>query len=377
MKLRLLALSGAAICALSVPALAAETPLPQGVPVAQLVQDVDIPFTQFTLANGLKVVVHSDHKAPVVAVSVWYHVGSKDEPAGRTGFAHLFEHLMFGGSEHSDTSWFQPMQAIGATDMNGTTNFDRTNYFETVPKAALDRALFLESDRMGHLLPAVTQSKLDIQRGVVQNEKRGDDNQPGGLLQYSIQQTLFPEGNPYHHTVIGSMSDLDGASLEVVKNWFRTHYGPNNAVLVLAGDITADEAKPLVEKYFGDIPRGPQSIPAAADVPTLPAPVSKVFHDEVATTTVTRMWAVPGMTDQDMPALQMAASVLGGLASSRLDNALVRAQGCARIRGEVDKVESVARVSPRGGEWAIRETGESAKGGASRHRPNAMRSGIV
>ena len=298
--------------------------LPQGAPVSALVKDVSIPYSTFTLKNGLRVVVHEDHKAPVVAISVWYHVGSKDEPAGRTGFAHLFEHLMFGGSEHSDTSWFGPMQAMGATDLNGTTNFDRTNYFETVPKAALDRALFLESDRMGYLLPAMTQQKLDIQRGVVQNEKRGDDNQPGGLLQYSIQQTLFPAGNPYHHTVIGSMSDLDQASLDVVKDWFRTHYGPNNAVLVLAGDITPAEAKPLVEKYFGGIPRGPQSIPAAAAVPTLKAPVTRVFHDEVANTTIFRMWAVPGITAKDTNALQMAASVLGGLASSRLDNALVR-----------------------------------------------------
>ena len=235
----------AAATMLTQPALAAD--LPQGVPVSQLVKQVEIPYSTFTLKNGLRVVVHEDHKAPVVALSVWYHVGSKDEPAGRTGFAHLFEHLMFGGSANSDTSWFGPMQAMGATDLNGTTNYDRTNYFETVPKAALERALFLESDRMGHLLPAVTQKKLDIQRGVVQNEKRGDDNQPGGLLQYSIQQTLYPAGHPYHHTVIGSMTDLDHASLDVVKDWFRNHYGPNNAVLVLAGDITEAEAKPLVE----------------------------------------------------------------------------------------------------------------------------------
>jgi zinc protease len=322
------------------PALAA--PLPQGVPVSALVKDVSIPYTQFTLKNGLKVVVHEDHKAPVVALSVWYHVGSKDEPSGRTGFAHLFEHLMFGGSEHSDTSWFEPMQSIGATDMNGTTNFDRTNYFETVPKAALDRALFLESDRMGHLLPAVTQKKLDIQRGVVQNEKRGDDNQPGGLLQYSVQQTLFPAGNPYHHTVIGSMSDLDQASLEVVKNWFRSHYGPNNAVLVLAGDITPAEARPLVEKYFGDIPAGPKSTPAAAAVPTLKAPVTATFHDEVANTSVFRMWAVPGITGKDTPALEMAASILGGLASSRLDNELVRDKKTAvSVSAGVDEYERV------------------------------------
>ena len=330
----------AAATILTPPAFAA--PLPQGVPVSALVKDVSIPYTTFTLKNGLKVVVHEDHKAPAVAISVWYHVGSKDEPAGRTGFAHLFEHLMFGGSEHSDTSWFEPMQAIGATDMNGTTNFDRTNYFETVPKAALDRALFLESERMGHLLPAVTQKKLDIQRGVVQNEKRGDDNQPGGLLQYSIQQTLFPAGNPYHHTVIGSMSDLDQASLEVVKNWFRTHYGPNNAVLVLAGDITPAEARPLVEKYFGDIPAGPKSTPAAAAVPTLKAPVTATFHDEVANTTIFRMWAVPGITGKDTPALEMAASVLGGLASSRLDNALVRDKKTAvSVSAGVDEYERV------------------------------------
>ena len=334
----------AAATTLTPPALAAE--LPQGAPISALVKDVSIPYSTFTLKNGLRVVVHEDHKAPIVAISVWYHVGSKDEPAGRTGFAHLFEHLMFGGSEHSDTSWFGPMQSIGATDLNGTTNFDRTNYFETVPKGALERALFMESDRMGHLLPAVTQQKLDIQRGVVQNEKRGDDNEPGGLLQYSIQQTLFPAGNPYHHTVIGSMTDLDKASLDVVKDWFRSHYGPNNAVLVLAGDITAAEAKPLVEKYFGDIPAGPKSIPAAAAVPTLPAKVVKTFHDEVANTTIYRMWAVPGITAKDTNALEMAASILGGLASSRLDNELVRDKKTAvSVSADVDDYERVGEFS--------------------------------
>jgi predicted Zn-dependent peptidase len=326
------------------PAFAAD--LPQGVPVSELVKQVSIPYSTFTLKNGLRVVVHEDRKAPIVAVSVWYHVGSKDEPAGRTGFAHLYEHLMFGGSEHSDTSWFGPMQAMGATDLNGTTNYDRTNYFETVPKAALDRALFLESDRMGHLLTAVTQKKLDIQRGVVQNEKRGDDNEPGGLLQYAIQQTLYPAGNPYHHTVIGSMDDLDHASLDVVKDWFRTHYGPNNAVLVLAGDISEAEAKPLVEKYFGDIPSGPKSNAAAASVPTLKARVTRTFHDEVANTTIYRMWSVPGVTAKDSAALEMAAAVLGGLASSRLDNELVREKKTAvGVSAYVDTHERVGEFS--------------------------------
>ncbi|MAW99387.1 MAG: peptidase M16 [Sphingomonas sp.] len=293
-------------------------------PLSQLVADVNIPYQTFTLPNGLRVVVAPDHKAPVVAVSVWYHVGSKDEPKGKTGFAHLFEHLMFGGSENSDQSWFTPMQAIGATDLNGTTYFDRTNYFETVPRGALDTALFLESDRMGHLLGAVTQKKLDIQRGVVQNEKRQGDNQPGGLIDYDLYATLFPEGHPYHHTTIGSMADLDAASLDTVKGWFRDHYGPNNAVLVLSGDIDLPDAKKLVTKYFGDIPRGPQSHPAEADVPTLSAPVHKDFKDQVANTTIARVWAVPGMLSKDAAALNMAASVLGGLASSRLDNQLVR-----------------------------------------------------
>jgi predicted Zn-dependent peptidase len=293
-------------------------------PVAQLVKQVSIPYQEFTLDNGLTVIVHEDHKAPVVAVSVWYHVGSKDEPAGKTGFAHLFEHLMFGGSENSDQSWFQPMQQIGATDLNGTTWFDRTNYFETVPKGALDTALFLESDRMGHLLGAVTQKKLDIQRGVVQNEKRQGDNQPYGLVEYHQLDALFPEGHPYHHSTIGSMADLDAASLETVKNWFRSHYGPNNAVLVLAGDITVAEAKPLVQKYFGDIPRGPESVPAAAAVPTLVAPKHEEIHDQVANTRLYREWVVPGLTDPGYAALDIGADVLGGLASSRLDNALVR-----------------------------------------------------
>ncbi len=337
-----IALAGVATFALTGAAQAQTTPAP----VAELVRAVNIPYQQFTLPNGLRVIVQTDRKAPIVAVSVWYHVGSKDEPAGRTGFAHLYEHLMFGGSENSDTSWFQPMQAIGATDLNGTTYFDRTNYFETVPRGALDRTLFLESDRMGHLLGAITQAKLDIQRGVVQNEKRGDDNQPGGLIQYAVQDTLFPADHPYHHTTIGSMADLDTASLAVVKDWFRQHYGPNNAVLVLAGDISVDEARPLVAKYFGDIPRGPVSIPAAAGVPTLPAPVVKTFKDQVAQTTVTREWAVPGLTDPDNPALDLAASVLGGLASSRLDQALVRgAKTAVRVSANNESFERVSEFT--------------------------------
>ena len=311
-------------------------------PVSALAEAVKIPFEQFTLPNGLRVVVHTDRKAPIVALSVWYHVGSKDEPAGKTGFAHLFEHLMFNGSENSPGDFFEPLQQVGATDFNGTTYFDRTNYFENVPTAALDRALFLESDRMGHLLGAVTQEKLDNQRGVVQNEKRQGDNQPYGLTEYVIQETLFPAGHPYHHTTIGSMADLDKASLDDVKNWFRAKYGPDNAVLVLAGDVDLATAKAKVTKWFGDIPRGPAITRVVSPVPTLAAPVTKVMKDRVATTKIMRMWAIPGLNDKDATALQVGASVLGGLSSSRLDNALVRKEQIAvAVTASADLFEQV------------------------------------
>ncbi|HEX8261934.1 MAG TPA: pitrilysin family protein, partial [Allosphingosinicella sp.] len=293
-------------------------------PVAELVRKIDIPYEQFTLDNGLRVIVHEDRKAPVVAISIWYNVGSKDEPKGRTGFAHLFEHLMFNGSENAPGDYFEPLREIGATDFNGTTWFDRTNYFQTVPKPALERGLFLEADRMGRLLGAVTQEKLTNQIGVVQNEKRQGDNEPYGLVEYAQLEALFPEGHPYRHSTIGSMADLDAATLEDVKNWFRSKYGPNNAVLVLAGDVSAAEARPLVEKHFGGIPRGPVNNPAKADVPTLPAPKVEVMQDRVANVRLYRNWIVPGMLDDAAVQLDVAAGVLGGLASSRLDNELVR-----------------------------------------------------
>ncbi|RYD46592.1 MAG: insulinase family protein, partial [Sphingomonadales bacterium] len=238
-------LCGAATAALAIcPAVAQQAPQP--VPVAELVKRVDIPYETFTLANGLRVIVHTDRKAPVVAVSVWYDVGSTFEPKGRTGFAHLFEHLMFNGSENAPGEFYERLKNFGATDYNGTTNFDRTNYFETVPAPALERTLFLESDRMGWLLGAIDQAVLDEQRGVVQNEKRQGDNRPYGLVYYKMLEELLA-GSPYGHTPIGSMADLDKASLDDVKNWFRSHYGPNNAVLVLAGDIDAKAARPMVE----------------------------------------------------------------------------------------------------------------------------------
>ena len=301
----------------------AEAMEPEG-DLTALVDQVGIPYTEFQLDNGLTVIVHEDRKAPVVGLAVWYNVGSKDEPEGKTGFAHLFEHLMFNGSENAPADYFQYLQEMGATDYNGTTNFDRTNYFQTVPRPALERALWLESDRMGYLLGAVTQEKLDNQRGVVQNEKRQGDNQPGGLVFYEILANLFPEGHPYRHSVIGSMADLDSASMTDVQNWFRDNYGPNNATVVLAGDVSAAEARPLVEKYFGPIARGPVNNPAQAAIPTLSENKRTVMKDQVAATSITRYWPVPGITSEELTALNVGTSILGGLASSRLDEVLVR-----------------------------------------------------
>ncbi len=328
--------------ALAVPAWAADAPAP----VSALVAKVDIPYEQFTLANGLRVLVHTDRKAPVVATSIYYHVGSKDEPKGQTGFAHLFEHLMFNGSENSPGDFFEPLQQIGATDYNGTTWFDRTNYFQTVPTPALETALFLESDRMGHLLGAVTQEKLDNQIGVVQNEKRQGDNQPFGLTDYYVANALLPEGHPYRHSTIGSMADLSAASLEQVKNWFRAKYGPDNAVLVLAGDIDVATAKPLVEKWFGGIPRGPALTRIRSTVPTLSAAKAIVLKDRVPYTRIQRYWSVEGVNGKDTTALEVAASVLGGLSSSRLDNALVRNEAIAvNVSAGVQSFEQIGELS--------------------------------
>lgn len=292
--------------------------------VRQLLAGVDIPYEQFELDNGLTVIVHEDRKAPVVAIAAWYNVGSKDEPPGQTGFAHLFEHIMlFNGTEHVP-NLIEPLREMGATNWNGTTWFDRTNYFQTVPTPALERGLYIESERMGYILGALTQERLDAQRGIVQNEKRQGDNQPYGLAFYRILEGLFPQGHPYRHSTIGSMADLDQASLEDVRQWFRDNYGPNNAVIVLAGDINAAEARPLMERYFGQIPRGPDNIPADADVPTLPARVDERMQDRVSNTRLYRVWAGPPITHEDLVALNTSAQVLGGLNSSRLDRILVR-----------------------------------------------------
>ena len=284
---------------------------------------VDIPYEEFTLPNGLRVVVHTDRKAPIVAVNLWYHVGSKDEPAGRTGFAHLFEHLMFNGSENHKGEYFGPFEMVGATDMNGTTNSDRTNYFQNVPTTALDMALWMESDRMGHLLGAIDQKTLDEQRGVVQNEKREGENQPYGQVWDELGKAMYARSHPYHHSTIGSMADLNAASLEDVKGWFRTWYGPNNAVLVLAGDIDVATAKEKVARYFGDIPATPTMAQPKVDVAPLAKSSRTTMTDQVPQARVHRAWNVAQAGTSDIDKLQLLAQVLGGSKSSRLDKRLL------------------------------------------------------
>jgi zinc protease len=279
---------------------------------------LNLTYQRFTLPNGLTVLVHEDRKAPVVAVSVWYHVGSKNEPTGKTGFAHLFEHLMFNGSENYDGEWFEPMQQVGATSLNGSTWLDRTNYFQTVPTPAVDIALWMESDRMGHLLGALTQEKLDNQRSVVQNEKRQGDNEPYGRVNYNLYEGLFPQGHPYRHSTIGSMEDLDAASLEDVHQWFRDYYGPNNAVLVLAGDIDTATARAKVERYFGDIPAGPDVDTFDAWVPVREINTQEIQHDEVPAVLANRAWVVPQRSTRTRALLDLAAAVLGRGRNSRL-----------------------------------------------------------
>ena len=283
-----------------------------------------IDFEKFTLPNGLSVIVHEDHNTPKVSVGVWYHVGSKDEPDGKTGFAHLFEHLMFNGSENHDKEYFPPLQEIGASEVNGTTWLDRTNYYQTVPTGGLERVLWLEADRMGHLLGAITQDKLDEQRAVVKNEKRTADNRPYGLKQYRVWEGTFPEDHPYHHSTIGSMEDLDAASLEDVKGWFEKYYGAANAVLVMSGDINVEEARALATQYFGHIPSGPPVARLESWVPEKTVDTEEVMYDNVPQTVVSWNWPVTGGNGGDAEALRAAAQILGFGKSSRLYQKLVQ-----------------------------------------------------
>ena len=284
---------------------------------------IDIPFTKFVLPNGLTVIVHEDHKAPIVAVNIWYHVGSKNEPTARSGFAHLFEHLMFNGSENFNNDFFKATELLGATDQNGTTNSDRTNYFQNVPTSALDSILWLESDRMGHLVGAIDQPRLDEQRGVVQNEKRSGENQPYGRVWDAITQATYPVDHPYGHTVIGSMDDLNAADLDTVKAWFRDYYGPSNATIVLAGDITPEQARAKVEQYFGDIPPGPPVTHPTRMIAPMVGHSSETMFDRVGQPRLYKVWNTPEAGTAESDYLGLLGQVLSSGRNSRLYKRLV------------------------------------------------------
>jgi len=299
--------------------------------------ELRIDYTQETLPNGLHVIYHVDHSTPVAAVLLWYNVGSKMEQPGRTGLAHLFEHMMFKGSRNvADGQHFALLEAAGGragADINGTTSWDRTNYFEQLPSNQLELALWLESDRMGTLTETLTKEKLDNQREVVKNERRQSvDNQPYGTWLEKSEEALFPESHPYHHSVIGSMADLSAASVEDVRTFFKTYYAPNNAVLVVAGDIDVPQAKAMVRKYFGPIPRGP--VPPRLANMSLPTIVGReqriVVQDALAPAPrVYVAYRVPPAKDRRAPVVSLLSSVIGGGSSSRLDESLVRRQQIA------------------------------------------------
>ncbi len=286
--------------------------------------EIDIPYQKFVLENGLTLIVHEDHKAPIVAVNVWYHVGSKNEKAGKTGFAHLFEHLMFNGSENHDDEYFRPLELVGATDLNGTTNRDRTNYFQNVPSSAIDVPLWMESDRMGHLLGVVTQEKLDEQRGVVQNEKRQRENQPYGRAFGIIAENTYPMGHPYSWTTIGSMEDLNAATLEDVHAWFETFYGAANAVLTVAGDIDPQDVKEKVERYFGDIPPGPPLSRQRAWVTRRLESRRQILQDRVPQARLYKVWNIPEWGSEAADTLDLVSDMLGHGKTSRLHRRLVQ-----------------------------------------------------
>ena len=283
----------------------------------------DLPFQRIQLDNGLVLLVHEDHKVPIVSVNLWYHVGSKNERRGRTGFAHLFEHLMFEGSEHHDAEYFEPFELVGVSEINGTTNRDRTNYFQTVPANALDVALWMESDRMGHFVGAITQEKLDEQRSVVQNEKRQGDNQPYGRVFDLIAGSTYPAEHPYSWPVIGAMEDLDAASLDDVREWFETYYGPSNAVLSIAGDVDTADVVERVTRHFGDIQPGPAL--SRPEVWIAPRSGEQRHHltDQVAQSRIYMIWNVPQIYSSDYHRLQLAADVLSQGKVSRLYKRLV------------------------------------------------------
>jgi len=301
------------------------------IPSAGAAQSLSVPAESYKLKNGLTVVIHEDHSSPVVSVNVWYHVGSGREAVGRRGFAHLFEHMMFQGSANvGDDQHFQLVQDAGGT-LNGSTNTDRTNYFETVPSNYLERVLWLEADRMGWLLDAITQAKLDNQRDVVKNERRQNyENRPYGLAGIRTNELLYPPDHPYHWPTIGYQEDLSAASLEDVKGFFRTWYAPNNASLVVAGDVNPAEVRRLVERYFGPIPAGSPVKRMAPRPAELGNAVRETLEDRVTLARLNLAWPAAEDWHRDAAPLSVLATILGGGKTGRLNERMVYREQAAQ-----------------------------------------------
>jgi zinc protease len=303
---------------------------------------MNIPFVKHTLSNGLDVLLHEDRSCPIVAVNVWYHVGSKNEQPGRTGFAHLFEHLMFEGSQHHDSGYFAPLQGAGGS-LNGSTNADRTNYWEVVPSNALELALWMESDRMGFLLPALTETKFSNQRDVVLNERRQNyENRPYGLAPMAMLAALFPPDHPYHWTTIGETDDLHAARLEDVRRFFATYYHPANASLSMAGDIDADAALELAETYFGELPSGPIVNPVRPPAAELPGETRLIMEDRVELPRLYLAWLTMPMFAAGDAELDLAADILANGKTSRLYRRLVFEQ---RIATDVSAAQNSREIA--------------------------------
>ena len=292
------------------------------------VPSLSLPFAKRTLPNGLDVVVHEDHHVPIVAVNVWYHVGSKDERPGATGFAHLFEHLMFEGSEHHNSGYFPPLQQAGA-QLNGSTNTDRTNYWEVVPTSAIDRALWMESDRMGYLLPALTRERFETQRDVVLNERRQNyENRPYGFALMALVAALYPPDHPYHWLTIGGADDIRAMRLEDVQAFFRAYYHPSNASLTLAGDIDTAYAFDLAERYFGELPAAVRPAPVAAEA-SLTSERRLLLEDRVELPRLYMAWHSPAMFADGDAEMDLVGDLMASGKISRLYRTLVYDQRIA------------------------------------------------
>lgn len=326
---------GLAVATLAVRA-ESDTPAPKATP--SMPAGPAVPFEKYALDNGLTVLLHRDPSLPIVAVEVWYRVGPVNEPPGRSGFAHLFEHLMFEGSRHVGREFDKLLESIGATNVNGTTSWDRTNYFETVPREHLELVLWIESDRMGFLLDAVDQERLDIQRDVVKNERRQSyENAPYGPSTLAMLDAMFPAGHPYHGAVIGSMQDLSAATLDDVREFFGAYYAPSNAVVALAGDFEPQAARALIQKYFGTLPKKPPTRVARPTTPPLTKPIRLTVGEPVELARVSFGWITPSAYTPADTVLDVTAALLaGGRATLLYQELVVKEKIASDVAAELD-----------------------------------------